>query len=77
MSRSAPRISALAFRALEKAVKAANEADDPRAAQLATLLPDLEPHYHRFGQIWQELLALAPSEAKGADTELLIKSIGG
>jgi hypothetical protein len=65
----------VAYRALQKASAAATEAGDPRAAQLATMLADLEPHYHRFGQIWQELLELAPSEAEGADTELRIQSI--
>jgi hypothetical protein len=59
-----------AYRSLEKAVKAANEVNDPRAAQLATMLADLEPHYYRFGQIWQEFVALAPQEVEGAQFEL-------
>jgi hypothetical protein len=67
----------VAFRTLQKASAAALESGDPRAPRLAELLAELEIGYHNYGRIWNELLDLAPGEAKGADTELLIKSIGG
>jgi hypothetical protein len=60
----------VAFRALKKASDAAAHSGDPRAPRLAELLAELELGYHNYGRIWNELLELAPQEAKGAQFEL-------